>query len=162
MNNTYNEIIKNRFLNVVFSLRKSPFLDRFNIDDSLGGENYPGYILTHENKNMSLVICVKKINTESLLEGSEGYIVSITQKENEDIICTKSMWFYSSSLIGNKFINGGDDTFYENDMISIMRTTMEALKNKFNTKTIINNKDNEEYAKYEQMFDMCEKLNKIY
>ncbi len=163
MNESYKELIKNRFLNTVFLIRKSTFLEKFNIDNSLGGEGCPGYILTHKIKESSLVICVKKINTEYLVAGSEGYVVSISQKENDDIICSKTMWFYSNSLIGNKQLIGDyNESLFGSDIISIMRMTMDALEFKFNNKNTINDKDNEEYMKYENMFDICDKLGRVY
>lgn len=163
MNKNYREEIRDRFLNTVFSLRKSKFLEKFNIDNTLGSDDYPGYILTHKVNETSLVICIKKINMEYVLKDSEGYVVSITQKENEEIICSKTMWFYSSSLIGNSMlVNDEENTLYGNDMISLLKTAMDALEFKFNSKNIINDADNIEYQKYEKMFDMCDKLGKIY
>lgn len=41
----YEDLIRDRFLNVVFSLKNEIFLDKFEIDDSLGKDSYPGYIL---------------------------------------------------------------------------------------------------------------------
>lgn len=105
-----------------------------------------------------LTICVKKMNTTDLCVGSEGYVISMSRRENDDMVCSKTMWIYSSSLIGNKYIDSDKDTIFGMDIISIMQRTMSILEVKNRTKNNENDKTKEEYEKYETMFDMFDNM----
>lgn len=148
-------LIRDRFLNVIFSIDNQLFLDSFTIDDSLGKDEYPGYVLKRQDGDTILTISIKKLNTNDLYEGSEGFVVCISHSEKGELVCDKAMWFYSSSLIGNRYICYSDNILFGNDVISILQRRMERLKCKVEHDKLNNVNDDKlkEYNKYKNMFD---------